>query len=177
MIAWLLLVALVAPDPPPAPPGHTRRLRPLSDVARELVSEAARRSPTVAEMLDEIERLDPIVYVELRLDPTAPRGATSLLGRGEGSRFILVVISAALDPRQRLELVGHELRHVLEIARDPGARDPEGVRRLYKAIGWEGPRGTFETDAAIATERQVRSEVGMGRPSARALDRASSAGR
>jgi hypothetical protein len=53
-------------------------------------------------------------------------------------------------------LLGHELQHAVEIAERDEVRDEDAVRRLYKEIGRAGPRDSFETDAALDVEWQVR---------------------
>jgi len=45
-------------------------------------------------------------------------------------------------------------------------RDDEGMRRLFRGIGWQTGQQSFETDAAMAIEQRVHKELSsiIGRP-------------
>ena len=75
------------------------------------------------------------------------------------TRFLRVTIGAQLDPRRRLEVLGHELSHALEIAREPWVRDRATFRALYERIGFPVSETSFETHQARAVERQVRADL------------------
>ena len=162
MLTWLLITFLVTADRPASNVSHARHIRPLSDIARATIAEAARRSQTVSCMLDELERLNVIVYVNVDFLLSRIRGST-MLRTANGFRFITVSLDVTLDPLRRMEMLGHELQHALEIARtDVG--DQAGLRRLYQTIGWDLGAGSFETSEAITVERTVRRELHLPRP-------------
>ena len=69
-----------------------------------------------------------------------------------------------MPPWDRLPLLGHELQHAVEIAGDAGARDDEGVRRLYQRVGFSGGVDKYETMAARDIERRIRLELARGVP-------------
>jgi hypothetical protein len=163
MLTSLLITLLVAGDRPPADATHKRHVRPLSNIARTVVDEAVGRSPTIADMIAQIERLDVILYLEVNVPLSPSLGATTLMWTTAGTRFIKIALNVTLDPARRMELLAHELQHALEIAH-AGVHDDDGMRRLFRRIGWELRSGSFETAAAVAVERKVRRELGAARP-------------
>jgi len=66
--------------------------------------------------------------------------------------------------REQLALLAHELRHAVEIGREPGARDVTTVTSLFRRIGHETSDRVFETLAAQETESAVRDELGSSMP-------------
>lgn len=168
MLAWLLITLLVAPDRPRPDDTHARHIRPLSNIARATIAEAARRSQTVTDMLDELERLDVIVYVNVDFPLTRVRAGTTLQSGANGFRFLTVSLDVTLDPMRRMEMLGHELQHALEIARtDVG--DDAGLRRLFGTIGWDVGERSYETREAITVEQKVRRELVAPRPKTQLL--------
>jgi|WetSurMetagenome_2_1015567.scaffolds.fasta_scaffold522801_1 hypothetical protein len=143
----------------------TARVRWMDARARQLLQEGARRSATVSGMLDRIEGSDLIVYVEVRMG-TDSISTTRLLVAPPGTRFVLVTIRIGpgfdLIPR-----LGHELQHVVEIAAARDVRDDEGMRALFKRIGWRSRQpDAWETEAAIDAGRRVDREIRRRPPDA-----------
>jgi hypothetical protein len=157
MLPAILLSAFVAIAPasivPPFP-----RVRPMSDDARALVDNAARRSPTIARLLRIIDQSDAVVYIDLQFE-TRGEGATTLFAVSNYCRFIRVTIAKTLTGYRRIEMLGHELQHAVEIVQAPDVRDSAGMRRLFGKIGWLLGDLSFESDGAISAERQVRREL------------------
>jgi hypothetical protein len=91
----------------------------------------------------------------------SPRSAghISLMAAAGGRRYLRL----SLDPRyggwQQTAMLGHELRHALEIADAPSAIDQESVASLYRRIGFSTDDRCFESAAAIDAGRQVHAEV------------------
>jgi len=158
MLPVLLLALVTTTDPPKSP--STAHLRPRSDIARQIVNDAIRRSPTIARLADEVEVSDLIVFVELSFDlPPSTHGRTTLIATSDTVRYLNVAVSATLSRDRRIEIIGHELTHVLEIAHAPEARDGLGLQALFKRVGWNVGPGSFETEAAISVEPIVREEL------------------
>jgi hypothetical protein len=122
------------------------------------VDDATRSSPTVGAMIAAIEQTDIIVYVDVQTSPLSWRGGTQFIGASLSSRFVQVTINLSLPPADRAEVLGHELQHVLEIARAPAVRDAAGMKRLFGNIGW-GHGDEFETAAARDVEETVHREI------------------
>ena len=158
MLPFLIAVLLLAPDP--AVTGvRGARVRPLSDIMKAIVGEARRRSATIQQLIDDLQRLDTIVYLEMGFEQHAEHGTTSILATGSGVRMLRVVISARLAPARRIEILGHELAHALELARAPDVIDGPTFREFYSRIGYAISGTAFETDAARTIEQRIRSEL------------------
>lgn len=142
----------------------TRRVRPLSDRGERLLQAATELSPTIADLLDRIEQSDIIVQVEVKFAFDVPFAVTRLVTATPHARYVRVTINPRQTPLRRLELLGHELQHVVEIAEDPTVRTQEHMHQYFSRIGrrHSASRG-FETEAAIDAEWQVRREVNRAR--------------
>jgi hypothetical protein len=150
-----LLVLAAEPKRPPAP--AVTRVRPLSGPARFVVDEGLLRSPTIARLVAELHQYDVFVYIEMD-EPAGARGSTSIMSVAPGARFLRVRIFRNLDPRQQIEVLGHELHHALEIARAANVVDDKSFRAYFDRIGYQTGTG-FETDAARRVEEDIRREL------------------
>lgn len=135
------------------------RVRGVNGYSQWLVNAAIDRSPTVADMARRLEQTDTVVYV--RMDMTGGRfeSYTRLIGTGQ-RRYVMISLSKTLRPARKIELLGHELQHVVEIATDPRARDARALRALFARIGEEHAYNHFET----AEARQAANAVWRRRP-------------
>lgn len=133
-------------------------VRAASAPLRSLIDDTAARSPLVRDLLARIGRSDVIVYVELTASPQVPRARTRLVAASPGVRFLRIGISAGISGLDVAPLLAHELQHAVEIAEHGDVRDDGAVRRLYESIGRRGGPDSFETDAALDVEGQVRLE-------------------
>jgi hypothetical protein len=135
------------------------RVRPLSGPARFVLNEALLRSPTIARLVQELHQHDVFVYVELD-EPSDARGSTGIMSVAPGARFLRIRIHRRLDPRQQIEVLGHELHHALEIARAADVVDDRTFRALYARIGYQTGLG-YETDDARRVEEEIRRDLSM----------------
>ncbi len=154
-----------------APSPSVVRLRAVSGPARSLLTEALARSPTIARMVRTLEDYRVFVFIDTMVDPAVPTGQTSLMASTPAGRYIHVVLNPALMRDRRIELLGHELQHALEIARADDVQDGVSLRRHFtefgRALGISGRRdASFETDAARDVELQVRRDLSRQAPSA-----------
>jgi hypothetical protein len=105
---------------------------------------------------------DVIVYIEaVMILPKDTMGRLAMLPRvGGGSRYLRVQIRADLSRRDAIALIGHELRHALEIAEATEVRDTRSLIRLYERIGHPTiGEHAYDTEAARDTGRMVRREL------------------
>ncbi|HXW06521.1 MAG TPA: hypothetical protein VD833_14890 [Vicinamibacterales bacterium] len=136
------------------------RLRAAGDVEQRLIEDAARRSPSVQRLIDQLECTDVYVYVQLTGSPQVRTASTSLVTATPRGRYLRILISAGLPAWTRIHLLGHELQHVLEIAGDPGVTSQAGMRELFGRIGHSAETADrFETGAAREVEHLVRTEL------------------
>ncbi len=165
-------VVSLGPLPPPEPidtkvPYSTtlhdrvQRVRALDGRVRALLDEGVRRSSTFARLLDAVAATDIIVYIQpVNRLAASITGQLVLLPGTQTQRYLRIQILDRLSPDETIALIGHELRHVLEVAAAPDVRDQAALSELYKRIGRAGGRvHSFDTHDAQSTGRQVRMEL------------------
>jgi len=139
-----------------------RRVRAPESRLRALLEEGFHRSPTFAALLTAINDSDVIVYIETTmLLPKDTRGRITIVPLpGKHERYLRIQIRYDLPRREAISLLGHEMRHALEIAAETGVRDSAGLIKLYERIGHSsGGDHTYDTTAAQDAGRQVLSEL------------------
>jgi hypothetical protein len=182
-MTWLLSVVLLglAVDPASLSPTHdpallkparvlsatellarsTRRVRSNDPRLVPLLTEGARRSRTFAQLVTRVHSTDLIVYVESTHSlPPDTVGRILLQSVVNNCRYLRIQVKSTLLRDEMIAVIGHELRHALEVADDPTVLDNAALRTLYRRIGYPaGPNGGFDTDAAKQTGFQVRDEL------------------
>ena len=78
----------------------------------------------------------------------------------EGHRYLRIQVGGHTGSNDSIALVGHELRHALEVAESPEVRDEASLIALYERIGHHSA-GThhYDTGAAQAAGRKVKAEL------------------
>jgi hypothetical protein len=160
------LVLNVAPAAtPPPPPSTLTHTRALTRPSAELIETARTRVPCIRAQLEALERSDIVVYVgeHFASSATEPSAHIRFVGAAGGKRYLKVTINRWKVPEDvRLEMLGHELQHALEIAAAPQVRDDGTLVELYRRIGFQVAPRQFETSAARAMEGRVRGELWGG---------------
>jgi hypothetical protein len=165
---WLQRVALLIALLLPAVPAQAHRLdrvRGDSEGVRLLISSGIDRSPTIKAIVDRLEVSDLIVEVQCGQFKSVLRaGRTVLLSARQSVRYVLVEIACPMAEAAALEILGHELRHALEIASAPWVVDEPSLEKLYQHIGYSscaktGGVSEFETGDAIEAGERVHHEL------------------
>ena len=164
---WLASAVVTVALSAPADPGGLlsspdRRVRSTDPRVSELLQLGIQRSPTFAALVKSLNATDVIVYIQRVRDlPTTLAGRLVLLPLANNQRYLRIQVRGDLGQAEMIALIGHELRHALEIAEDPNVRDAPAMRMLYERIGHPsgGSSHTFDTFAAQNTGRQVRMEL------------------
>jgi hypothetical protein len=134
-------------------------VRATGPFSKKLLAAAIAHSPTVADLVQRLERSDVFVYVEVATIDI-PTAKTVLLATPGPYRYLLVSINYGQSPEQRAILLGHELQHAVEISEAPEVRDSGTLRALYRRIGWSaGAADKFETYLAQATGARVKRDI------------------
>jgi hypothetical protein len=146
------------------------RVRCIDSEAKSLLASLVEESPTARQLVDQIENSDLIVFVKMTEEVPRYTANTRLLTAVTDARLVLVSINPFGTTLDLMTLLGHELRHVAEIAEARDVRTADDMRKMYRRIGWRAsaPDG-YETVAARETGRQVRQEILHGRPDYEAL--------
>ena len=144
---------LTAPD---------RRVRSADPRVMELMAVGVERSPTFAHLVRAVNASDVIVYIEAtRSLPKTVAGRLLLLPLAGAQRYLRIQVAADLPGLELIALIGHELRHALEIAENPTVRDDRAMAALYQRIGRRtgGTLHAYDTEDAQIAGRRVRSEL------------------
>jgi hypothetical protein len=138
-----------------------RRVRSVDSQINALMLEGLKRSVTFADLVAAVSASDVIVYIQ-RVDRLAPTiaGQLMIVPVPNAQRYLRIQIISHLSPDETIALIGHELRHALEVAAAPDVRDQNGLMALYQRIGEPGGGlHSFDTRAAQNTGRRVRMEL------------------
>jgi len=141
-------------------PQGVPRIRVESRHARELLAAAIGRSPTLQNLVQQIERSNVIVYVTCKhFDSVTLQGRTMWGAASADARYVRVQVDCMLVNQQLVTILGHEFQHVVEIATAPDVVDEDGFARLFRTIGYAScGREQFETGKALETGARVREE-------------------
>jgi hypothetical protein len=138
-----------------------RRVRTTDARLAKMLAVGARRSETFAGLLAAIARTDVIVYIEpAKGMPSKLDGRLLLLPISNNQRYLRIQVRSTLSRDETVPLIGHELRHALEVAENPAVRDQAAMIELYERIGdtsWG--LHAYDTAAARTTARQVKTEL------------------
>ena len=151
-----------APDPTSLLSAPDRRVRSTDRFLVELLHRGIERSRTFAGLITALNNTDVIVYIErVPTLPTTLAGRLLLLRVAGNQRYLRIQIRGDLSPNELIALIGHELRHALEVAAHSEVRDATSMLSLYQRIGHPstGALHTFDTEAAQTAGRRVRMEL------------------
>ncbi len=119
------------------------------------------RSATFRELVANLASTDIIVYVQPRfLSTQTVAGGLQFVSVTPTARILRVVINLHVigtDHSGAIAMLGHELRHALEVADAPQVRSVAAFNEHYRRHQADTDR--YDTAAARRTEREVRSEL------------------
>ena len=141
-----------------------RHVRGATVDAVELLDELIARSPTARDLVERLDHSDLLVYIRFQWFSTVTlRGRIGFLTESTHSRLLAIEIGCRYTRTDQLVALGHELHHAVEIADAPTVWDARSLAAYYPSIGdrtgFAASAETFETAAAAATGRRVRSEL------------------
>jgi hypothetical protein len=148
---------------------HSPRIRFTDTVIGAALARGLAGSLTFRRMVDRLVASDLIIYVERhgRTNGGRDHGFTQFMSRTPRVRYVRIVIEGEQASDGMVGLLGHELRHAVELAEAPQVIDQESYAALYRAIGRAScapPRWCFDTRAAVGAGIRVVKEL-RGRPS------------
>ena len=156
-------VAFGARLPPHAGPlldSPTRHIRATDARLGRLLKDGYRRSPTLAALVDRLQASDLFVYLETSPGlPQAIDARLEMIPSRTDVRYVRIQITTGHSPDEMIALLGHELRHAVEVADARGVVDSAGMEKLYARIGTQWGRHAYETRGALDAARRVRQEL------------------
>jgi len=160
----------VAPDQAPENITPSPRVRSTDPVIVELLKEGGERSKTFRALLDTIGKSRVFVYVESGYCAFGHLNGCllSYIASSHGDRYLRILVSLDKSRRshdQLIAVIGHELRHSVEVIEHEGIVDAATLEALYRRIGTPlgGSLRGYETSAARAAEDAVLSELSTPR--------------
>ena len=138
-----------------------RRVRALTPRLAEALESGARRSPTFQQLLRTLQPQDVIVQFLDEPDLRPPTAAQLMIIPVPGEvRFVRVQVANRRDGDDLVALLGHELVHAIEVAREPQVRDAKTLKELYTRIGFGLERlRQYDTHEANLVEGRIRREL------------------
>ncbi len=102
-----------------------------------------------------------MVYVRFSVALRPPRATANLVNAAGTLRYLAVSLSYPNPLPIAIEMLGHELAHAAEVARNPSIRSQADLAAYYRSVGREssGARG-FDTAGAVSIQRRIRREIG-----------------
>lgn len=164
-LAGIVLSAIVgACSQPVKLPTH---IRTVDCEVSSAVAEGIRRSPLFRRLVERIDTMHGIVYIESRYVMTYPDsrprvGALQHRVTVAGAYRLLRIVAAPQSGDAFISLLGHELRHAIEVLESDAATEQD-IDRLYARIGAVAGNGATETSAALDAERAIRRELKANR--------------
>ena len=143
--------------PPPAKRKQLlQTLRVADPQLRNTIDQGLARSWTLRQLESRLEQASVIVYLSRVPLIRGMAGRTRLIGAGGGWRFLSVEVDDRIAGLDLLTVVGHELRHAVEIADAAYVVDADSMLDLYRRIGQPSFEKTadmlaFETQEALET--------------------------
>jgi hypothetical protein len=139
----------------------TRHVRTTDRNVERLLRTGVARSPTFASLMSHLNGTDVIVYVEaVPTLPTTLAGRLLLMPFANHQRYLRIQIAFAGTQNELIALIGHELRHAVEVADATNVRTESELVTLYKRIGNRTrDLHSYETNAAQTTASVVRREL------------------
>jgi hypothetical protein len=160
MLHVVALAAALIASPASTTATQFPNVRVTHSALAAMIADARNTSPTLAAMLDRVERSDVIVFIvgTPRLE-TNLRGCLHFMGSSGGYRYVRAQIKTMMNRYDVIASLAHELQHAIEIAEHPGVTSESALAELYRRIGHERESRMFETDEAQSRGRVVRAEM------------------
>jgi hypothetical protein len=135
------------------------RVRSSNAAIATLVSEASSRSATFRGLVQTIEGTDGIVYIEPGVCRHGVRSCLTLsITPANGYRILRVLVNLTTDVIELMAVIGHELRHAIEILTEPAVTTTQQAYLYYAREAATG-RDVFETAAAVQAGFAVEREL------------------
>jgi hypothetical protein len=134
-LAPLSASASQPPDPDP-PIARNPRVRPYDGRAAHILLEGLERSVTMRAIVDRLEQLEVIVYLEMQ--PALRKklaGTLTWLAATASHRYVRISLNPDMARDSLIAALGHELQHALEVAEAPWVVDPPSLQAYYEKHG------------------------------------------
>lgn len=156
-LVLLLLVTL-----PHVAVANTARVRAADGRTAAILRDGLNRSETVRALVEELERSNVIVYLEIQWNlKRGLAGNLAWVAATKTFRYVRISLNPELTADAMVATLGHELQHAVEIARERSIVSGEAMAGYYERNGlditshWHG----WDTLAARRAGEDVRREL------------------
>jgi hypothetical protein len=145
---------------------HDDRLRPLGQRIEALLQEGIVRSETFRALVQRLTGGNVVVYLRHEALPEGVHGRLSFLTSTAGTRYVLVALTPDLDVLRSIVVLGHELRHAVEVLDQPQIVDERTFVLAYEQATYrrrpsaDGRMG-FDTLAAVHAGLDVWKDLSL----------------
>lgn len=165
LIALAPLAVFASPEPDTQSPdvvSRNPRVRPYDGKTATLLVEGLERSTTMRAIVDRLEQLDVIVYLEMQ--PALRKklaGTLTWLAATEANRYVRISLNPEMMHDSLIAALGHELQHALEVAEAPWVVDPASLQAYYEKNGMSTARhiNGWDSLAARVAGYDIRREL------------------
>lgn len=138
----------------------SERVRPTNATIATLIQNASDRSPIFRGLIDTINASDGIVYIEPGMCGHGMRACFVKVTMAGATRMLWVTLDARGIDCDLMGLLGHELRHTVEVLGDPGVTNTATMYFFYRQNPDSRSGGhAFETNTAVNIGEAVRDQV------------------
>jgi len=143
--------------------GEVPCLRSDDPIVTDLVTRGLDASDTFRKLYQRLEGSDLIVHLRRGTSLPAGSGYNQFITHAGSYRFVRITLNVDRVGDDAVALLGHELRHAVELAEEPAVDDRHEYERMYDRIGYQScqraaPR-CYETLAAVIAGRDVMREL------------------
>ncbi len=124
-----------------------------------LIAEGMANSPTFAGIASQLLVSNVVATVEPALQlQTGLSGYMAFITRTANRRYVRIYFNPKLQRHQSIAIIGHELRHALEVAMHPEVINQSTLRAMYAAVG-HGEGDRWDSDGAVEAGRTILHEL------------------
>ena len=139
------------------------RVRSTDALIVAVIEQISERSATFRRLVATINASDGLVYVEQGQCGRGARACLVTVKVAGPNRLLSIWVDTRTVDAEFMGLIGHELRHAIEVLSDPGVINGHAMSNFYHRQGSRSAEGRFETQAAIEAGEAVRAEVRKSR--------------
>src|SRR5262245_23795026 len=112
-------------------------LRTDDPIVADLVTRGLEASATFRNLYQRLERSDLIVYLQRGTQVPIGSGYNQFITYAGSYRFLRITLNVDRVNDDAVALLGHELRHAVELAEEPTVDDGDDYERMYDRIGYQ----------------------------------------
>jgi len=135
------------------------RVRSTDPAVAALIARAIEQSATFRNLVAVIDASDGIVYVEDGPCGHGVRACLIAVTAAGGQRVLRIRVRARGAEAALMATIGHELRHAIEVLRNPHVTSTAAMQQFYLRHGSRRTGGAIETSEAIEAGAAVSADL------------------